>query len=148
MKVWHMQNENREQKEDISKYNDIINLSHHESDKRPHMPIYDRAAQFAPFAAMSGHEEAILETQRLTDEEIKLSEDELAELDMQAKQLTKGMSAVITYFVPDNKKAGGRYVTDEGIIKSAEAGCVKLKNGVEIQTDRIISISACINASI
>ena len=66
----------------MGKYDDIINLPHHVSTIRPHMPMIDRAAQFQPFRALTGYEDAVHETARLTDEKIELTEDEKAILDV------------------------------------------------------------------
>lgn len=95
------------------KYDDIINLPHHQSAKRPHMSMIDRAAQFSPFAALTGYEDAVDETARLTVQRKELSEDEKALLDLQMNRLLavlpKKPYVQITYFVPDEKKTGGAY---------------------------------------
>ena len=97
------------------KYDDIIHLPHHTSNKHPRMPIRDRAAQFAPFAALTGHDAAIEETARLTSAMIELSEDARTTLDMKQKMLADNLDAApvvsVTYFQPDEKKDGGRYLT-------------------------------------
>ena len=101
----------------MGKYDDIINLPHHRSPYRTPMPIENRAAQFAPFAALSGHEEAISETSRLTTKRIELTNEEKIEL---SKNIAEAFSArhpvTITYFIPDSHKEGGRYSTTTGII--------------------------------
>lgn len=105
----------------MTRYDDIINLPHHVSAKRNKMSNYDRAAQFAPYAALSGHGEAIEETARLTDKEIELSEDEAEVLN--AKLLTlftkvdEHPDVLITYFKPDKRKSGGAYINANGRIK-------------------------------
>lgn len=109
---------------DIHQYDDIINLPHHRSKTRPHMSLEDRAAQFSPFAALTGHDEAIEETARLTDRKIELDEDAKARLNEKlqyiAENLGTELEVAITYFVPDNAKTGGEYVTKRGIVKKID----------------------------
>ena len=97
----------------MGRYDDIINLPHEQSEKRAHVPNRDRAAQFSPFAALTGHSDAIEETARLTDGKIILGEYEANLLNEKLKKLIENPKQKIrvTYFVPDNKKQGGRYVT-------------------------------------
>ena len=103
------------------KYDDIINLPHPTSKKHPRMSLYARAAQFSPFAELTGHEAAIKETARRTDEKLMLSDEVIAELNEKLKLIaeTIGTQQVvrITYFVPDNKKAGGAYISHAGYVK-------------------------------
>lgn len=91
----------------MGKYDDIINLPHHVSATRPHMPMIDRAAQFQPFRALTGYEDAVHETARLTDEKVELTEDEKALLDMRLQKLADDISSqprvTLTYFRPDRK---------------------------------------------
>lgn len=105
------------------KYDDIIHYPHHVSEKHPRMSLYDRAAQFSPFAALTGHEAAIRETARLTRSRVELDEDSRSVLD-EKLQLLRGWAGKqespvlsITYFQPDEKKSGGKYITAEGKIK-------------------------------
>ena len=95
------------------KYDDIINLSHHVSSRHPQMPMMNRAAQFSPFAALTGYEDAVRETARLTDEKIELDEYEKEELDRKIQwlgsHLDEHIPVSITYFQPDDRKAGGTY---------------------------------------
>ena len=95
------------------KYDDIINLPHHVSSRHPQMPMMNRAAQFSPFAALTGYEDAVRETARLTDEKIELDEYEKEELDRKIQwlgsHLDEHIPVSITYFHPDDKKAGGSY---------------------------------------
>lgn len=90
------------------KYDSIINLPHHVSKKRPQMSMLNRAAQFAPFAALTGYDDAITETGRLTDEKIELSEEELNVLNMKYQILVDLLDEehemTFTYFVPDGLK--------------------------------------------
>ena len=94
------------------KYGDIIHLPHPVSEKHPRMPMQDRAAQFSPFAALTGYEEAIYETGRLTEEKTELGEEEKAILDRKQQLLLEKLderpTLTVTYFVPDEKKSGGR----------------------------------------
>ncbi len=77
-----------------NEYDDIINLPHHVSSKRPQMPMLDRAAQFSPFAALTGYDDAIHETGRLTDEKIDLSEEEKEVLDRSSRSLWRGLATI------------------------------------------------------
>ena len=111
--------------ENIShKYDDIINLPHHVSKKHPQMSLHDRAAQFSPFAALTGHKAAINETARLTDEKQILSEDVIAKLNEQLQLIKENIgtnqTVTITYFVPDDKKSGGAYISHTGVVKKID----------------------------
>ncbi len=103
---------------DEHKYDDIINMPHRVSDTRPHMSMHDRAAQFSPFAALVGYDETVKETARLTDSKQELTADRIADLNKKTTFLTEHADErpeiTIEYFVPDDKKAGGRYVTFSG----------------------------------
>ena len=99
-------------------YDDIINLPHPTSAKHPRMPMADRAAQFSPFQALSGFGSAIRETARVTGERVELTEDEKAILDEKLRLLLEtGGEGVFTYFLPDERKDGGAYVTAVGPVK-------------------------------
>lgn len=102
-------------------YDDIINLPHHVSKTRPQMSMVDRAAQFSPFAALTGYDAAIKETGRLTDEKVNLSEEEKEALDRKQQILMEWLgdhpALTITFFVPDEKKSGGAYMTKSGNLK-------------------------------
>lgn len=103
---------------DIHQYNDIINLPHHQSATRPHMSIHDRAAQFAPFAALVGYDDAVKETARLTDERITLSDNALEILNTKLNYIKEHISeqpvVTVTYFQADEHKTGGEYITYTG----------------------------------
>ena len=105
-------------------YDDIINLPHHVSMTRPHMSDINRAAQFSPFAALTGYDAAIKETGRLTDERIELDEytkEHLNDrLQIIADQLKEQPEISVTYFQPDAKKDGGAYVTATGTAKKID----------------------------
>lgn len=111
-------------REDTCRYDDIINLPHHLSSAHPHMPIGDRAAQFSPFAALTGYDDAILETARLTDCRFELDEsyrEKLSErLALIKEHIRESPEVKICYFKPDEKKAGGAYVTSSGVIKKID----------------------------
>lgn len=124
-------------------YDDIINLPHPTSARHPRMPMADRAAQFSPFAALVGHGAAIEETVRLTDRKIELTEDEKAILDEKLRYLLEaGGEAVFTWFLPDEKKDGGAYVTNLGTIKKIDPlqGIVVLMDGTVIPIEDILEI--------
>ena len=103
------------------RYDDIINLPRPVSQRHPRMPLADRAAQFSPFAALTGLDAALQETARLTDQRITLDEYEQAELDKTLQALREAApqhpAVEITYFQPDARKAGGQYVTSVGHVK-------------------------------
>lgn len=106
-----------------SNYEDIINLPHHTSRNHPQMTMLQRAAQFAPFAALTGHDAAIEETARLTDDEVDLSENGRELLDRKLSYLMScgdNPTITITFFVPDEKKQGGAYASLTGQIKKID----------------------------
>ena len=119
-----MKGKNIFQEKETHKYDDIIHLPHHVSRIHPQMYMEDRAAQFSSFAALTGHEEAISETARLTDEKAALGEDVMERLDwifMQIKaKMSENPEVTITYFLPDEKKAGGRYESYAGVVKKMD----------------------------
>lgn len=102
-------------------YDDIIHLPHPVSPRHPQMPLADRAAQFSPFAALTGHDAAIRETARLTDSPVELEESGKEQLDRQLllvqENLAQKPEIEVTYFQPDEKKSGGVYVTVCGRVK-------------------------------
>ena len=103
------------------KYDDIIELPHHQSVRHPHLSMAQRSAQFASFAALKGFEEEIAETARVTDDRIVLDEDEIQQIDeiLQYVQcnIGDGLQITVTYFVPDKYKSGGSYVQKTGTVK-------------------------------
>ena len=131
-----------------SKYGDIINLPHHVSATRPQMSMIDRAAQFSPFAALTGYDAAIKETGRLTDEKIEMDEDRKAALDMKQAYLIEMIDEQpeisITYFLPDAKKSGGAYVTVTGNLKRFDEyeRLLILTDGKKIPMDDIADIES------
>ncbi len=128
----------------MSKYDDIINRPHHRSKTHPHMPLIDRAAQFAPFAALTGYGDAIDETARITDIRPDLDEQQLAELNERLLQIMAEPNAVarITYFVSDGKKEGGRYEQAEGVIRKIDEYRMGLRmdNDIKIPLSDVLSI--------
>ncbi|HHV12309.1 MAG TPA: YolD-like family protein [Clostridiales bacterium] len=135
-------------------YDDIIHLPHHVSAAHPPMSIIDRAAQFSPFAALTGHAGAIKETARLTDERIELDEsmkDILGnKLQVIADRLKERPEIAITYFQPDAKKNGGAYVTATSTVKKMDnhEQVVVMTDGTVIPIDEIISIDGQIFGTI
>ena len=127
-------------------YEDIINLSHHISPTRQQMPMSDRAAQFSPFAALTGYDAAIKETGRLTDERIELDEEALTALDMKYQLLIDAFDdapeVTITYFQPDERKAGGKYITATSAVKKVDdfERRITMQNGTKIPMDDVLSI--------
>ena len=124
----------------MNPYDDIINLPHHTSTTRPHMSAYDRAAQFSPFAALTGHDAAISETARLTDTRVEMDEYSKADLNQRLciiqDQMDEQQKVSITYFQPDKKKSGGAYITAAGCVKKIE----EYEHAVVMQDDTRIPI--------
>lgn len=131
----------------IKKYEDIINLPHHISSKHPQMSLEERSAQFAPFAALTGYEDCVEETARLTDERIDISEDIKEILNEKIRKIIKiidkNPKIKLTYFIPDNKKNGGKYMTIEGKIKKIDEINQELIfiNGKKIKINDVIDIN-------
>lgn len=127
-------------------YDDIINLPHHVSKTRPRMSLEQRSAQFAPFSALTGYEDEIVETGRLTTDRIDLDEERKQILDRKLKAIIENISIQplirFTYFVPDNKKDGGAYVTTTGKVKKIDTykNIIVLADKLEIQINDIIDI--------
>ena len=134
--------------ENNHKYDDIIGLPHHVSATRPRMSMIDRAAQFSPFQALTGYGAAIQETGRLTDRKIELSEDERIVLDMKQQILLDNIrecpDVSITYFIPDERKAGGSYVTVTGNVKKIDdyQRLLILTDRAHISLDEIVDIES------
>lgn len=129
-----------------NKYDDIINLPHHISKKHPQMTLEARAAQFAPFAALTGYDDEVKETARLTNRRIELDDEAKSILDNKIQIILERISqrptVSITYFIPDTRKAGGEYVTITGIIKKVDGynQVIVLENRTEIPINEIIDI--------
>ena len=129
-----------------NRYDEIMGLPHHVSKTRPQMPMSDRAAQFAPFAALTGYDAAIKETGRLTVERIELDVEALSALDMKYQLLMEALDeapeVTITYFQPDERKAGGKYVSAVGAVKKIEdfERRITMRDGTRIPMDDVLSI--------
>lgn len=128
-------------------YDDIINLPRHMSDMHPHMSVHDRAAQFAPFAALTGHSEAVSETARYIDKKIDLGEDAIKgiqdALNYIQEHISQSPQVTITYFVADGRKQGGRYITETTAVKVINdlEQLIYLDNGMRIKYDNIYEIN-------
>lgn len=127
-------------------YEDIINLPHPTSARHPRMPRMSRAAQFSPFAALTGHEAAIMETARLTDQKAELTEDRKAELDRTQKILLEHLAQqpeiTVTWFQPDERKEGGQYITTVGRLRRIDGAqrVLWLTSGDQISLDDVVEI--------
>jgi hypothetical protein len=131
----------------MGSYDDIIHLPHYVSATRPHMPITDRAAQFSPFAALTKHGDAIVETARLTQERKELTEDAKTKIEMRlnllAKQIASQPQVSITYFQPDEMKDGGSYITVAGIVIKIDVydHIVVMQDKIKIPIENIFEIN-------
>lgn len=128
-------------------YRDIIDLPTPVSSRHPQMPLQNRAAQFMPFAALTGFGDAIDETARVTDEKLELTEDELLILDRQLTELRPLLSqrpeVTFVYFEPDARKEGGAYITRTGIVKKIDdyGRSILLEDGTVIPVDALSEIT-------
>lgn len=128
------------------RYDDLLNLPHHVSIVHPHMSLYDRAAQFAPFKALSGYEDDVEETARLTDRRIELDESHIAQLDARLQFLEEHLADAptvsVTFFYPDARKTGGSYETVTGIVKKIDRAqrVLALRNGHQIAIEDVYGI--------
>ena len=131
----------------MSRYDDIINLPHHVSTNRPGLSMHDRAAQFAPFAALVGYDDTVAETARLTESRPELDEQEQRELNARLCELSDHIQdhpeVRIRYFVPDERKSGGAIIEICGIVKKLVAadGTIVLTDGTVIPISDIIELS-------
>ncbi len=129
-----------------NKYADIIALPHHISASRKHMSLYERAAQFSPFAALTGHDEALQETARLTDGKPDLDESEKLiisqKLQMIINLLPTKTEVSVTHFVPDGKKSGGKFFVSSGYIRKFDSFSRKIvmSDKSEIIVENIINL--------
>ena len=127
-------------------YDAIIQLPHHISSRRQSMSRRDRAAQFAPFAALTGHDAAIRETARLTDSKIELDEDRKIAINRKLQALLANLRSqpeiTVTYFLPDNKKDGGSYAVVSGCIQKIDVFThqLLLTNGTVIPIEQIFDL--------
>ncbi len=128
-----------------AEYGDIIDLEHPVSEKHPQMPRSKRAVQFAPFAALTGYDDLIRESERQTERERELDEDQIRELNEMLVHLLRSETAPeasFTVFVPDGRKTGGKYVTLTGRISRFDeyARSITLDSGEVIRIESITQI--------
>ena len=129
-------------------YEDIVDLPHHISKKHPQPTMADRAARFAPFAAITGYEEMVLEEARVTDDRIEMDESSKAalneKLNMILEFLDEQPEVSITYFEPDKRKAGGAYITVTGTVKRIDEyeHLVIMTDGKKINIDDIYNLQS------
>ena len=125
-------------------YEDLLHLPHHVSSTHPQMSRMERAAQFAPFAALTGYDDAVKETARQTQPRIELDEYEQAELNHRLNQALETHSVVrVTYFVPDCRKSGGSYASVIGIIRKIDTlnQLLSLEDGTRFPIMDILQIT-------
>lgn len=131
----------------MGKYDDIINLPHHVSKKHPQMSLEARAAQFAPFAAVTGHKEEIDEAERVTEEKEDISEEQMKilnkKLSIIMENIAQKPSIKVIYFIPDKKKSGGKYETITGNVKKVDEykKVIILEKEIVIPMQEIVDIS-------
>lgn len=134
----------------VENYNDIINLPQHVSATHRAMSLHDRAAQFSPFAALTGYDAQIAETGRLTDEKAELDEDRQAKIDACLQILLDNAAErpeiSVMYYLPDEKKSGGKYITVNGAFRRIDEsiGTVVLTDGTNIRIADIADFSGAI----
>ena len=132
---------------DIHDYSDILDMPRPASANRRRMSMIERGAQFSPFAALTGYEEAVEETARLTDRETILTDEAKAVLDAKlqiiAARLDDLPEVAITHFVPDARKAGGAYAVTVGIVRELDltAGCIVMMDRQRIPVERVRDIA-------
>ena len=126
----------------MNKYAAILDHPHHVSQKHPPLPPESRAAQFSPFAALTGYDDAVVEAARRTGRKIDLSPDEVERIDAELQALKRGDTVKMTCFVPDPRKAGGSYQEFHGVVKKLDAlaGTLLLQDGRTIVFADILSI--------
>jgi len=132
----------------MSNYDDIINIKNYKSRKRPQMSIYNRSAQFSPFAALTGYEESIDEASRIALSKLTISQDDKKILDIKFNILNDNLSEKplvnIIYFIDDLKKQGGKYINKEGYIKKFDyvEKLIILDDNTKINIKNIIDIES------
>ena len=131
----------------MNNYEDIINMPHHVSKKHPQMSIWSRSAQFAPFAALTGYDDAVKETARLTDKRLEIDEGLKNILNNKLQYILENKllqpEITFTYFVYDTKKSGGKYIEKTGVVKKIDLNekYIMLKDKTKISIDEIINIT-------
>lgn len=132
------------------KYADIINMPHHISERHSQMSREARSAQFAPFAALTGYNDAVKETARLTDERIEIDEGLKLQLNSKLQKIIENIKTTpeitVTYFVYDIKKEGGKYITVKGNVRKIDIDneCIILSDKTKIPINEIINITSTI----
>jgi hypothetical protein len=127
-------------------YEDIIKLPHYEPKFHPRMTIYNRSAQFAPFAALTGYDDKVSEAARLTDDEIELSEDLKNHIDIKLQivneHIKDNREITVLYFEKDKRKRGGKYIKYKGIVKKIDLieNTIKFKDNFKINLDMVLDI--------
>lgn len=130
----------------MDEYDDIINLPHHVSKNHRQMPMEMRAAQFAPFAALTGYDAVINETARLTDQQVELEDYDNERLNRKYAELIENISEhpviTVSYFKPDKQKGGGAYVSKTGHIKKVDTyeQLMIMEDGTSIPLAAIVDI--------
>ena len=130
----------------MGNYDDIIDLPHHVSETHPPMSRADRAAQFSPFAALTGYDAAVRETDRVTERRIELDEGVKAELNARLNCILEHLSehpqVSITYFMPDEKKSGGAYRTVTGAVRKLDsfAKTLTLVDGTVVPMEEMVHV--------
>ena len=138
----------KESQNETNRYSDLLDLPHPTSPRHPRMPILDRAAQFAPFSALTGYDDAIEETARLTDSMLEMTEDRREQLDRQYQILLVSVErhpqVEVTYFLPDTRKDGGAYRTVRGrLLRIDEVERImQLENGQRIPLDAVCNLDS------
>ncbi len=128
-------------------YNDIVNLPHHVSASRQPMSSADRAAQLAPFAALTGYEDAVAEAGRITGTQIELDEQQQVELNRRFNLLMTNITRLpeveVEYFVPDMLKSGGEYVVYRGVIKKVSISDKRIifQDDTVIQLNMVVALN-------
>lgn len=136
------------------KYDDILSLPHPTSSRFPRMGAIERAAQFSPFAALTGYDDAIQETGRLTQQPVELQEDARQDLDQKQHLLLELAHCTpevsVSYFLPDTQKDGGAYVTVRDRLRSVDPlrRLMILKNGTQIPLDAVIELDSPVFADL
>lgn len=132
----------------MNNYDDIINIKNYKSKKRPQMSIYNRSAQFSPFAALTGYEESIDEASRITLNKSTISQDDKKILDIKFNILNDNLNEKplvnIIYFIDDLKKQGGKYISKEGYIKKFDYNekLVVFDDNTKIKISNIMDIQS------
>ena len=135
----------REEDKDVHRYDDMIDMPHHRSASRSHMSLHDRAAQFAPFAALTGYEDVLEETKRSTEPRPVLDETQITAINETLRYLSanreKNIRVAVTYFRSDPVKQGGAYLTDIGTIAKMD----EAEKQLMMESGRKISMFDLIN---